>query len=584
MIFNKNNKISQKFHLISFLLLLVTTTICITFFFYDNYASKKQIRNILTSESQRLISKFDDSLSYTKHIMGYIGDQIQRNNAATKYNFINQLLISYRVPNNELMSWSTFSWVDHNGHLIISSNQGVNLKDYGDLLKRDYMPKTVLYPKTIQTGSPVYGVKSKLWSVPIGYGVVSDKGEYLGAVVTGIVTDGLKNKLSEIIKNDQVLFILIDERSSDIVTKSDNIDEYIVKKILHKIELNKSEQTILDDLFYYKKMSNYPYSIVTLYLPINEYNQWFTYLLLISIITFLVVLPVVLFKKKLILPIIELSKIAEDISSDKNPKFMKKSNIKEIDNLAKQLENIQQYKIDLLRAKDAQSNFFLNMSHELRSPLTGVISFSELIKKEIYGPIKNEYNSIVNQIYDSGNHLLLMIDDLLSFSKINKGKMKLYEEDVDVANEIQNLVNKLSAEADRKNVKINIVSCNLILKADKKMFQSILINLLSNAIKFSYENSDINIVTKFDDKNNLEIVITDCGIGIKEEDMDLILEEYGQARDCYKNHDRQGTGLGIPLVQKMIALHQGKLKIESIYEKETVVTATFPNNRIIKNL
>ncbi|MBM5782108.1 MAG: hypothetical protein FJ368_01660 [Pelagibacterales bacterium] len=584
--YNKNKKISQKFYLISFLLLTSLIIFYFSFCIYDNFILQKKIKSDLIISNQKISRKIDDSLAYTNHIMKYIGDQIVRSNAKNNYKFINKLLISYRIPNNDLLSWSTFSWVDENFHLVVSSNIGIDTKNFSDLSKRDYMPNTALYPNTLQLGQPVFGVKSNLWSIPIGYGVVDSKNNYIGSVVTGIVIDGLRNKLKEILDDKNLLYAVIDERNGTEVIKSDQVDKILVQKILREIPYLDNNNSFYGKFFYYQKINNYPYAIITIYSP-KQYHKWIkerriSYsLLFVGMITIFLI-PLIILRRKLIIPIIQLSEATKCIASDKKINFYINSNIKEIKELEKQLKNLEKYKLDLLRARDAQSNFFLNMSHELRTPLTGVISFAELIKNQFHGKINPEYKIMAEHIYNSSNHLLTMINNLLNFSKINNRTIKLLEEKFIVFNEIVSAEEKVLSEILKKNLKIekSFPDEEIYLFADREMFGRMFLNLLSNAVKFSHQDGKIEIKIFINNLRELEIQVIDYGIGIKSEDIDLVMEEYGQAHDGYKNN-KNGIGLGLPIVQKILNVHGGKMKLESVYGQKTMVQIIFPESRIV---
>ncbi len=573
--------IIYNFRIVAWSLSIIIIAIC-TILFYNDYKTRiKIIKNELISKNERVERKFVDSLLYTKHIMKYVSSQIEiRKNLDDE--FINQLLISYRVPEDSVLSWSTFSWADKNHHLIISSNYGIDRKNYGDLSKRDYIPKTVQYPKTLQTGTPIFGIKSNLWSVPVGYGVTKNN-QYIGAVVTGIGIEGLKSKLDETITDHKISFALVDVRDGIIITNSNNFDEDVLAKI-------KSQKFNSSDLVYLKNLENYPYIIFTSYhhkiFNSEIKHQLMNYFLSIGAILFLVNIPLLFFKIKLITPIIQLSEAAKAISQDQDELgilLLPETKIAEINALSEQLKAIYEYKINLLHAKKSQNNFFSNMSHELRTPLTGVMSYAELMKNEIHGPLNEDYKKISAVIFKSGCHLLSLIDELLNFSKLNSGKVEISNEKLNIASEIQDTIEIVTAEAAKYDIVIHtdFQHHNYKLKADKSMLKRTLLNLLSNAIKFSHHGGLIDVMTRINNIGQLQVIITDHGIGIRQEDIELILEEYGQAKNSRKINKNQGFGLGLPISKKMIALHQAELKIDRIVDKETTVTITFPRERLI---
>lgn len=578
-----NTGFLQNFRLIRSLLLIIIIAICTIFFTHDYLTTNGNIKEDLTSQNDRVSRKFTDSLNYTKHIMQYISDQIARGEKVDN-KFINQLLISYRIPTNDVMVWSTFSWVDIKQRLVISSNFGIDTKNSPDMSKRDYIPRTIAQPRVFQTGTPVFGAKSHLWSIPVGLGVVDKNKKYIGSVITGIVIDGIKSKLDEVITNHAVSFALIDKRDGKLITKSDNFNEDEIKNIFDQ------PTKLSNKLFSYKELENYPYIIITSYSPKLFHKEiiskMVTYLILSSLFVFLVNLPLIFFRHKLITPILQLSAAANAISQDRDEdaiRLLPHTKIAEIEALSQQLKAIQEYKIRLLSAKKVQNNFFSNMSHELRTPLTGVMSYAELMKDEIYGPLGEEYKKLSEVIFKSGVHLLSLIEDLLNFSYLNSGRAKTYDEELDIRFEIQEAIDIVVTRAAKNNIKISTDFSHqkYVLKADKSMFKRILLNLLSNAITFSKPDGEIKVTTEINNLGQLRLIVIDHGIGIAAADIPLILEEYGQARDSRKVFEHQGTGLGLPISQKMIVLHRGRLRIKSVFGEGTSVIVIFPKTRLL---
>jgi hypothetical protein len=168
----------------TFLTFVISVIIC-----FKNYnQTQNGINQRLQYQSERIKNKFVDAIEYSESSMGFIAKQIADNHKEKDYNFINRLLISYRVPDNKIMEYSTFAWANKNHRYIISSNKGFHFDHKLDLSKRDYIPRTISHPFEIQLGKPVRGIFSKKYSIPFGYGVVDKNNRYLGAVISSFVT------------------------------------------------------------------------------------------------------------------------------------------------------------------------------------------------------------------------------------------------------------------------------------------------------------------------------------------------------------------------------------------------------------
>jgi PAS domain S-box-containing protein len=237
-------------------------------------------------------------------------------------------------------------------------------------------------------------------------------------------------------------------------------------------------------------------------------------------------------------------------------------------------------------ANRSKSDFLANMSHELRTPLNAVIGFSEIIKEALLGDHSiDPYRGYAQDIHDSGCHLLALINDILDMSKIEAGKLELFEENVDLTEAIDASLRLVVERAHQNKVSLSTDIPDDIpqLKCDLRKFKQITINILSNAVKFTPEGGSVTTRLFIGDGGGLYLRITDTGIGISKEDLEKVLEPFGQAEGGF---DRQfeGTGLGLTLTQSLTELHGGRLEIESETEgpnRGTTVTAIFPASRVV---
>ncbi len=233
-------------------------------------------------------------------------------------------------------------------------------------------------------------------------------------------------------------------------------------------------------------------------------------------------------------------------------------------------------------ANTSKSQFLANMSHELRTPLNAVIGFSSMIKEEIKGPLSDTYKSYAGDIHDSAHHLLAIINDILDISKLEAGKMDVYDEEISIEEIIPTAVRLVRHKADERKIVIttNIEKSFPDIYADQRMLKQILINLLSNAVKFNINGGkiDINATTH---RSGASITVSDTGIGMDSADIPHLLEPFAQA-DSSLNRTYQGTGLGLAITKSMVELHGGHLSIISAVGEGTAITITFPEDRVIR--
>jgi signal transduction histidine kinase len=258
--------------------------------------------------------------------------------------------------------------------------------------------------------------------------------------------------------------------------------------------------------------------------------------------------------------------------------------------LEAQSEELRELARNLAEARDAathanraKSEFLAHMSHELRSPLNAVIGFSEIIKGELFGPLSPaKYREYVNDIHASGTHLLAVISDVLDLSKAEAGRLELHETVVEPAaliNDAARLVRERASDAGI-NLRVDAPHGLPRLRVDERIVKQILLSLITNALKFTNRGGEVSVRLADNGSDGLILAVADTGIGIAQHDMDKVMQPYGRA-DIARHYDKEGTGLGLPLVKAMVELHDGTLEFESTLGIGTTVTVCFPNERVI---
>ena len=260
----------------------------------------------------------------------------------------------------------------------------------------------------------------------------------------------------------------------------------------------------------------------------------------------------------------------------------------EFDAMARRIEldqtMLQQALQEAESASRAKSEFLANMSHELRTPLNAILGFAEIIRNQIYGPIENSrYTDYASDIYQSGSHLLNLINDILDLSKLESGALAMDESLVHLQNVFDMTLLLVRERVDEKglHLEFQIGADTPSLIGSESKLKQILVNLVSNAVKFTPTGGRITIATAITADGGLALSVSDTGIGMSADEIVVALEPFGQV-DAGLSREHGGTGLGLPLVKKLLDMHDAQLEIESTPGQGTTVRAIFPALRIAR--
>ncbi|MBX3581035.1 MAG: HAMP domain-containing histidine kinase [Rhizobiaceae bacterium] len=234
----------------------------------------------------------------------------------------------------------------------------------------------------------------------------------------------------------------------------------------------------------------------------------------------------------------------------------------------------------------AKSRFLASMSHELRTPLNAILGFSEVMGKEVLGPMENDtYRDYAKDIHTSGRHLLDLINEILDLSRIEAGRYQLNEGPVDAASVVEDCCHLMELKARNKDLRIvqRFEPHLPRLFADERAVRQIALNLLSNAVKFATPGTEILVRVGWTAGGGQYISVKDGGPGIPEDEIPVVLSAFGQGSIAIKSAE-QGTGLGLPIVQGLLALHGGDFSLHSRLREGTEAVAVFPPERVMEAL
>lgn len=245
---------------------------------------------------------------------------------------------------------------------------------------------------------------------------------------------------------------------------------------------------------------------------------------------------------------------------------------------------------ELEKSNKLKSQFIANMSHELRTPLNSIIGFSESLLELPVGDLNEKQERYISRIYNSGKHLLQLINNLLDLAKIEAGRLTLTPEEFRLLPVIADTVSIIEALARKKEISIQYhVDEEIdVIAADKVKFKQILYNLLSNAVKFTPDKGNVFVNVKLktsskgmlyganrESQKFLEISVRDTGVGIRPEDTERIFDEFEQVDSSYTKK-YEGTGIGLSLTKKLVELHGGRIEVESRLGEGSTFTFVMP--------
>lgn len=244
----------------------------------------------------------------------------------------------------------------------------------------------------------------------------------------------------------------------------------------------------------------------------------------------------------------------------------------------RQTEELRKAKEIAERSTQMKEMFLANVSHEMRTPMNGILGLTNILLRT---PLNKEQSNYLASIKESSQHLLGIINDILEISSLKEEKINLAEKEINLPELIRNLVNIINFKIEEKNLTLEVdiaENVDKIILGDSLRLQQILTNLVGNSVKFTEEGFVKIAVNKIREKAGivyLEFKISDSGIGISQDKIEIIFETFTRVFDTKKN-TFGGTGLGLAITKQLVQLHGGEIYVESKLGEGSTFTCEIP--------
>lgn len=245
------------------------------------------------------------------------------------------------------------------------------------------------------------------------------------------------------------------------------------------------------------------------------------------------------------------------------------------EHLTEKLQSLTLKLEEMMKLEQEKNETFSHIHHELRTPLTGILGFSRMLKDELYGPLNDKQKQYIQGIYNSGEHLLSLVNDFLDMAKLDACREELFLEMVAVEDICLASFSMVQSRAKEQGLALTLELGEGvgICMADQKRLKQILINLLSNAIKFT-EVGSVTLRVE-GDRQELRFAVIDTGIGISPHHQTQLFQPFSQIPNPL-SRKHKGTGLGLALSKKLAQLHGGDITLQSEVGKGSCFTLHLP--------
>lgn len=553
--------------MVTFVVIIMVVILTLVYFIRIYSNKKTRVLSEMKIEAILLETVISDNLNYSKYFIGLMGKNIRENPNNLEY-IRETLHHHFQSPEfNMIFGWRKYSWVDNNFRELITTNGGIEENPRKINFVREIVDKTHLSKdKKDNIVFHISRSSQKANTLKLIDAIFDEKtNQFIGAVILSYDIDTMIKSLNNNKKNQSINFIIIDKASNVVAKSKPEIDKIIHKndllfphllKLLETLSWNEEDNdkdlSYLDMIngvnYFIKPLENLPFAVI-----INIDNDFIKNNIVETVTKKL--LEVVFFAGICLLIIISIYKRETSLRTKAEKATILANN-----------------------ATRAKTNFLAFTAHEIRSPLGFILTGSEVMSKELFGPLSKNYIKYAEGIHSNGQVILDFITDILDENQIIEGQFKI----VNSLNNIEKIITQIvKTHRGKKNIQIltNFYPDLPSLICDKRRISQVIDNLINNSIKYSEENTTIIISAEVQEEKMI-ITVTDEGIGMKEEDIPIALSRYGTLHR--NDYEKGGSyGLGLPIVKMLLDAHDAILDIHSVSGKGTIVKIIFPKYKMV---
>ncbi len=535
--------------------------------------TKESVMSEMKAESELIETVIADNLNYSKYFLYLISNSIEDN--SSNLNLIEEeLSINFKSEEfNKLFGWRKYSWIDKNNREVVNSTEGAVKEPE----IKDFITEVLKNKSTDQKGwnqGVVFHTKRDSTDEDSSLKIIdflADKttGEYLGCAVLSYDITGMVNSLNGRKKKQNTSFIIIDENLKFVAASAPEISHILtngntlslsILSLLEGINRGKNSSKI-NELSYLDMISGLNYHISRLeelpfYVVVSMDNTTLRLAIIDNIAKKLVEVSFISILSLLLVAAVYKRETSLRSKAEKASKVA-------------------------IEASEAKTNFLSFTAHEIRSPLAFILTGSEMLYKELLGPLPQNYKKYAEGINQNANLILNFITDILDENQILEGKFKIVNSTEDIEDIVSAAIKQNTTRYNKRLLNITTKfepNLPLLICDGRRMFQ-VINNIISNSIKYSKDPVEINVDIKIEN-GFLAIYISDNGIGMSEEEIEIALSPYGTARKS-NIYAIESYGLGLPIVKMLLDSHNASLKITSYPGDGTVVKITFPKYKLV---
>ena len=605
--------------LIIFILFLVS--IWVSYETYQEHSDDviKQLEN----ETVRIDRSLIIEIERASYLLESIARQISHG-GPDKLPMIAQLFNSFdksSYPKN-----SEFFWISPKQVIRVSSRKGI-LKKPIEVSDRDYLKKSITTPWTVHIGQPIQSRATNQWVMPLSIGLSDESGKFVGALAISLDIDSFSQQIQNVIRHDGIRFVITNEAFTLLTKISDAppfFRDFVNIRKLSKIDFDAKPSGVYSQasLFrpttlyaYYEKSLEYPYIIFVGYDPAISSTAIRSILLprLLQIIVITAFLVSILWtvRKRIIQPVITLTKLTSRIIHGEKFSTAAASGPVEIENLASEIARVSSYiderrrierelsskNMELLKIRESaemtneiKAQFFEQVGNALMQPATAIIEYAESLRNELFGALGNpKYNEISEKMFWQASTIIDLLNDILAISRAESGLLALNESAVEIPLVIKKCIRILVERSKFQSVEIlQDYDQNLpLIRADELRIKQLILNLLTGAASQISGGDTIRIRGQM----RREGLVIKMEYNLPHAPMEAPSARSGglniakfsgiATKPAIGAHSETSLGLGFALNQLIVSMHEGTLDVRTTSDRKVIVTVIFPEKRVI---